>query len=64
LKGDEAGVLFNPKFIMLIKLVANAAGFRGLLLRPIPTLPELPKAISESGRYLVHLGQFETFASI
>jgi len=49
---------------MLIKFVANAAGFRGFFLRPIPAFSELSQAISESGRYVLHLRQSETFEAI
>ena len=33
-EGDQAGVLFYSKLVKLIELVADAASFRGLLLRP------------------------------
>jgi hypothetical protein len=64
LESHKAGVFLNPELIKLIKLVTDATSLRGLLLRPIPALPELPQAISESGRYVVHLRQSETLGPI
>jgi hypothetical protein len=49
LESDKAGVFLNPELIKLIKLVTNATGLCGLLLRPIPAFPEFSQTISESG---------------
>jgi hypothetical protein len=64
LESHKAGVFLNPELIKLIKLVTDAAGFRGLFLRPVPAFSELAQAISESGRYVLHLRQSEIFRSI
>ena len=45
---SKSRVLFDPKLVQLIQLVADAARFRGLLLRPLPALAQFAQCFSES----------------
>lgn len=47
LQRQQTGIRLNPKLVKLVELVADTAGFGGLLLCPTAPLPQFAKSSAE-----------------